>query len=210
MMAHTFATMRVSCRVWRDTFASASVVVAIVDSLFASARYFVANQARASLEKGLLMPDPLPRLLGQAQYALDLGSQGELGELLGASRRSGQRWAVGRASPSGPQFEDLVRRVYEVDKDLAAQLAAARQTTLLAMGVVAPSAPPFVPPADRVADSVLCAAAEAMDVSPRAIRPAIHAAFTRARELGLTVEAMEKALRGGAPTAAAADGKKKR
>jgi hypothetical protein len=49
-----------------------------------------------------------------------------------------------------------------------------------------------------------------MDVTPRAIRPAIRAAFTRARELGLTVEAMEKALRGEAPAAAAAEGKKKR
>jgi hypothetical protein len=156
------------------------------------------------------MPSALPGLLSQAQHALHLASQGALGELLGSSRRTGQRWAAGKAWPISTQMDDLVRRVHPVDAELAAELAAARGTTMMAMGVVAPPAPPFAPPADRVADSVLCAAAETMDVSPRAIRPAIQAAFTRARELGLTVEAIEKALRGEAPAAAAAEGKKKR
>jgi len=166
----------------------------------------------------------LPMLLGKAMYALNLPNQGALGELIGASRRTGQRWAVGRAHPSGPQLQELVVRVHAVDADLAADLAAVAGTTLLAMGLERPAAPPAAIAAfavERVADSVLCAAAEAMDVSPRAMRHAILAAFTRARELGLTVEAMEKALRAGAPApppqrapdladAAPADAKKKR
>ena len=43
-------------------------------------------------------------------------------------------------------------------------------------------------------DVVVCAAAEALDVSPRAVRPALLAAFQRAREAGLTLEQVEKAL----------------
>jgi hypothetical protein len=49
---------------------------------------------------------------------------------------------------------------------------------------------------EDVVEAVVCAAADAMDVSPRAMRPALLAAFTRARRIGLTVEAMEKALGG--------------
>jgi hypothetical protein len=155
------------------------------------------------------MAIPLSVLLGKAQHALGIASQGDLGELLGSSRRSGQRWAVGTSTPTGPQILDLVRRVHQVDEELAAELAEARGTTLVAMGVVAAPSP-FVPPADRVADSVVCAAAETMDVTPRAIRPAIQAAFTRARELGLSVEAMEKALCREPPGSASAEAKKKR
>ena len=40
-----------------------------------------------------------------------------------------------------------------------------------------------------------------MDTSPRPLRPLLYAAFKKAREVGLTVEAAEKAL---APSAAPA------
>jgi len=37
-------------------------------------------------------------------------------------------------------------------------------------------------------DSVVCAAAEAMGVAPQAARPAVLAAFARAKEAGMTME----------------------
>jgi hypothetical protein len=43
---------------------------------------------------------------------------------------------------------------------------------------------------------VVCAAAEAMQLMPDAIRPALRAAFRRARLAGLSVEAVDKALNG--------------
>jgi hypothetical protein len=49
---------------------------------------------------------------------------------------------------------------------------------------------------DDVIEAVVCAAADAMDESPRRVRPALLAALQRARRMGLTVEAMERALGG--------------
>ncbi|MDP9001553.1 MAG: hypothetical protein M3O46_15745, partial [Myxococcota bacterium] len=54
-------------------------------------------------------------------------------------------------------------------------------------------------------DAVVCAAAEALDVSPRAVRPALLAAFARASELGLTLERSLEGLRRHGPTAPRAE-----
>lgn len=43
-------------------------------------------------------------------------------------------------------------------------------------------------------DSVICAAAEAMSLPPQTVRPAIVAAFVRARDARLTTEAVAAAL----------------
>jgi len=43
-------------------------------------------------------------------------------------------------------------------------------------------------------DSVVCAAAEAMSLSPQAIRPAVLAAFARARDAGLSLDAVVDVL----------------
>ena len=45
-----------------------------------------------------------------------------------------------------------------------------------------------------LADAVVCAAAEALDTSPRLVRPALLAALRCAREAGLTVATLEAAL----------------
>jgi hypothetical protein len=50
---------------------------------------------------------------------------------------------------------------------------------------------------------VVCAAAEALDVSPRVVRPALLAAFKSARAVGLDLETMEKALTPRSPPAPA-------
>jgi hypothetical protein len=131
-------------------------------------------------------------------------SQGRLGELLGSSHHTGQRWETAGSVPMPSQLHDLARRVYPRDPKLAAELAIAGKSSLEALGVVAPAPPPAAPPPapkplpaiEDVVDAVVCAAAEAIDVLPKTIRPALKAAFARARRLGLTVEEVEKALGG--------------
>jgi hypothetical protein len=60
----------------------------------------------------------------------------------------------------------------------------------------APAAPvQSPPPLDRVVDAVVCAAAESVQVAPQNVRPALLAAFSCARELGLTVQDVERVLR---------------
>jgi len=105
------------------------------------------------------------------------------------------------ATPS--RLRRFLSTVYPVDAALAAEIAAAGGTTLEALGVLppppppAPAPPPPVPvtPPDRVVDAGVCAAAEAMQVMPQSVRPAVLAAFACARELGLTVEGVERVLR---------------
>jgi hypothetical protein len=148
------------------------------------------------------MPTGIHGLVHLARRALSVGSQGDFGELMGSSRRTGQRWETGRAEPTPGQVCKMAGMVYPTDPDLAAQLAAAAGTTLVALGLVKPPAPPPPPPAplpppppvEDVVDSIVCAAADAMSVLPRDVRPALLAAFTRARRLGIGIDAVEKAL----------------
>ncbi len=51
--------------------------------------------------------------------------------------------------------------------------------------------PAPAPSSPAAADSVVCAAADAMNLPPRALRPALLAAFKRAHTLGLSVEAVK-------------------
>ena len=46
----------------------------------------------------------------------------------------------------------------------------------------------------HLVDSIVCAAAESIDGSPRAIRPAVKAAFDRAAALGLGLELVCRTL----------------
>jgi hypothetical protein len=52
-------------------------------------------------------------------------------------------------------------------------------------------------------DSVVCAAAETMSMAPQALRPAVLAAFVRAREAGMTVDSLIAGLTPAAPAAKA-------
>jgi hypothetical protein len=54
------------------------------------------------------------------------------------------------------------------------------------------------PSVEHLLDSVVCAAAIAMDAKPLDVRPALAAALTRLRELGLSLEDAERALVGDA------------
>jgi hypothetical protein len=136
------------------------------------------------------MTDPLSLLLVKARYALNIGSQGALGQLLGSSRRSGERWARGQARPLPSQLLELARRVQATDRALAATIAARAGGKL-----DEPSGPRALTMAvGDLVDVVVCAAADAMNLPPEAVRPALRAAFHKARIVGLTVEEVEGAL----------------
>jgi transcriptional regulator with XRE-family HTH domain len=115
------------------------------------------------------MPRPLPLLLHHARTALRV-SQNELSQRLGVSRRTGQRWNKG-GGPIGIDIHNLARLVFPVDAALATEIALVGATTLEALGLVP------------------------MPVMPQSVRPAVLAAFACAKELGLTVEAVERVLR---------------
>jgi hypothetical protein len=138
----------------------------------------------------------LPAILYDARCTLGIGSQGALGELLGSSARSGQRWERRQASPSERQLRNLAALVFPKDRDLAAEIAAAAGTDLRGLGLGQPDGPPRLTlDAAHAVDLLVCAAADAMNVTPEAVRPALRAAFARARLVGLSVEAVEAALR---------------
>jgi transcriptional regulator with XRE-family HTH domain len=134
-------------------------------------------------------------------------NQRETAEVCGISLRTVQRWSAGRAHPSSFDYAKLAKAAFPRDKDLAARRASTGETTLAELGLVLPPSPappppppPPVPqtfgPAELVVDSILCAAAIAMDMKPLEIRPALAAAFRRSRQLGIPIEAVERALTG--------------
>jgi hypothetical protein len=158
-------------------------------------------------------------LLIRVQRALGV-SQRELGELLGASRRSIIRWQQRGTILLARSWEELARACYPHDRDLAAQCAAYAGQTLEGLGLERPPSPPQAPAppplpspvasapsrprpaAGHMADSVVCAAAEAMQVTPQAIRPGVLAVLERVVGLGMTAqEALEAMSPAKAPAA---------
>jgi hypothetical protein len=166
---------------------------------------------------------PIGALLVDAQRALRLNQEG-LGKLMGGvTRRTVWRYQGARSSPQPHHLHSLAGHIFPIDKALAEQLAAAGGTTLETLGLVAPAPAPAkvapaapLPPAPTpidpmsarlLVDAVVCAAAEALDVSPRSVRGALHAAFARAKETGLSIDAIEAALAPPPVAAAKPDGK---
>ncbi len=125
-------------------------------------------------------------------------SQAEFGPALGWSQRTAVRWERGRSTPPETSLVKLASLLVPIDLDLAAEAAVAAGETLESLGLAAPK--PAAEPPTRystadLADAVVCAVADATDLLPRALRPVLHAAFARARALGLTVEQLEESLR---------------
>jgi hypothetical protein len=155
----------------------------------------------------LILPGPdAIRLVIQSQATLGL-SQEKLGELLAASRRTISRWVSGQSAPSLVQLQVLARAVHPANAALAAALAAESGQTLESLGLVPPApamaatpatpplpAPRPYPPTRLIVESVVCAAAEAMQATPTAVREVLRAALARAQSLGLSVEEMNEAL----------------
>jgi transcriptional regulator with XRE-family HTH domain len=140
----------------------------------------------------------------EARRALGL-TQAGLAEVLGTSLRTVQRMHAGRSSPSREQFGRLVQAIYPVNPDLAAGIAAWSGVTLERRDVTpaaslpdplpSASAPPAV--AEHAIDSVLCAAGDAVELPLSTVRAILAAAFVRAKELGLSMEAAAEALTDG-------------
>ena len=159
----------------------------------------------------------LPGLLVRTQLALER-SQAEFGRLLGSSRRTVQRWTAGQSTPTRTQVEELARLVHPRDAELAAQLADHLGETFESLGIVVaqpapsegvveaapamptpmetprPAPPPQRPAPTLLVEAVVCAAADAMNLSPSAVRASLRAAFERAHALELTVAEVVEAL----------------
>jgi hypothetical protein len=143
-------------------------------------------------------------LIVQAQKVLAFDNQ-DLAKLVKLSPRTITRWWSNESSPSGDHVLAILRAVHPKDATVSAQLATQLGHTLETLGVVvrpppAPPAPPPPPPppprpaSDRLVEAVVCAAAEALESTPAAVRPVLRAAFARARKLRMTVEEIDEAL----------------
>jgi DNA-binding XRE family transcriptional regulator len=158
-----------------------------------------------------------PHLLSQAQNALG-HTQESLGRILGISRKTMGRWQSGHGSPSIQQWAEIARWVHARNPDLAARIASEMGESLVSLGIVAPIAPqaaPAVPvtppiPTSDLVDSIVCAAAEAVAMTPQAIRPAVLAAFDRAASVRMSIDDVRATLRpaGAAPDKGASKKKK--
>jgi transcriptional regulator with XRE-family HTH domain len=149
-----------------------------------------------------LMARPFPVLSLEARAALHM-SQREFAGAVGSSLRTVQRWETRRSEPASFQIHRVADAVRPHDPELAAELdeLAPRPTPppppvpqVLAPPLPPPPPPPPPLPATVLLDSVVCAAAEAMTLAPQALRPALLAAFARAKEAGLSMEAVIEGL----------------
>jgi DNA-binding XRE family transcriptional regulator len=151
------------------------------------------------------MSDNVMKLTMDARFALGL-NQRTLGDALGVSRRTVQRWDALKSRPSPFELARLATLVAPKDERLASRIAAAAGTNLEKLGLVAPpvvaALPPMRPPPpppprtapQHLVDVVVCAAAEALSLAPQSVRPALLAAFEKAREVDLTVEEVASVL----------------
>jgi hypothetical protein len=131
----------------------------------------------------------------------------------GASLRTVERHSGSAGISNHFQTQRLIAAVYPKDANLARQLAEASGLTLEALGlgqpppaaptpaqppVVAAPLPPSPPPVPEArpehADSVLLAAANALNVPPQAVLPAVAAAFAKAKELGVSLSSLADRL----------------
>jgi hypothetical protein len=148
------------------------------------------------------------QLLKMAQNELVV-TQSELGARIGVSKRTIIRWGNRGSTPAPFHVEamaDLVRA--NGNDDLADSLleeaglpipeppVVPAEPAVPPAAVTAPLGPPGSPP-QALVDAVVCAAADAGDLTPRATRLALRAALLRATELGVALDALADAL---APT----------
>jgi transcriptional regulator with XRE-family HTH domain len=139
------------------------------------------------------MGDPATLLLLEARRTLGWG-QRQLAEHLGCSERTIQRWDARGSTPMPNQLARLAGLVYPQDPELASRIAKAADTTLDQLGLLPAKSAPSGPSLAHMADSITCAAADAVSMLPDAMRPALLAAFERARDMGVSVADVASAL----------------
>ena len=140
----------------------------------------------------------------EAQRTLVL-TQRELAALVGCSLRTVQRWSGGGSQPHMSDVMTIARAVHPRDAELAQRLVGFYGQTLAGAGIVAPRAAPSPSAAPSppdpspmlpfLAEAVVAAAAEALDVSPRVARPALLAALERAKAAGIGLDDVLSVLR---------------
>lgn len=149
----------------------------------------------------------LPALVADVKRALVLSDEG-LGRHVGAARKTVGRWIAGRSSPGSGAVEAMAALVHADHPALALELVRAHNARMnaarlphlaVAEAPFAPPPPPTPPPGPRQADphlvdAIVYAACDAVDATPKTMRPALRAAFERARALGLTSESVADAL----------------
>ncbi|MHB8417684.1 MAG: helix-turn-helix domain-containing protein [Myxococcales bacterium] len=140
----------------------------------------------------------LDELVRQARRELHVWTHPQFARFLGCSTRTVQRHVRFGGVSQESHYHQIIRAVHPTNPALAAQLAAARHVTLEALGV-RPPAPPPDPTRREHADSVVCAAADVLQLPPSAVRPAVAAAFARASELEVTFAGLAKLLAGAPP-----------
>jgi transcriptional regulator with XRE-family HTH domain len=143
-------------------------------------------------------------VLGDARRVLGM-TQNEFGSALGSSHRTAVRWDAGQSSPGAHELRTLAGLLHPRDRSLAIEVAQHLGETLETLGLETPPPPPAPappqppqPPPTRpedLVDIVVCAAVEVTGSMPSALRPLLYAVFKRAREVGLTMQAVENALR---------------
>jgi transcriptional regulator with XRE-family HTH domain len=134
-------------------------------------------------------------LISRARLVLGM-SQAQLGDMLGAARRTVIRWNTG-SRPSAAQVITLAKAVHPKDPALASALARAAGARLEEIGLGAPKAPPSPLAKESAIDSIVCAAATASVGTPQAARAGLLAGLDRAKALGVSAEELASALRAG-------------
>lgn len=137
----------------------------------------------------------LYELVREARRETGTWTEPSLAKLLGCSRRTVQRHGQTAGLSQDHHYLLLIKAVHPRNPGLATQLARARHTTLEELGL-APPAPPPDPTRPEHANSVVYAAADVLQLPPSAVRPAIAAAFARAREHGVTLDGLARHLAG--------------
>jgi transcriptional regulator with XRE-family HTH domain len=145
----------------------------------------------------------LGETLLRVQWALNL-NQKELARLMGCSSRTIIRYYKRGGALAPATYANLATACHPRDVALAAHLAQQAGETLISMGLETPpaSVADLLPPSPRgpapsaryLVDSVVCAAAEAMQTPPHVMRPALVAAFERAIALGMTADDVLKGM----------------
>jgi len=124
-----------------------------------------------------------------SRMALGESQQG-LGKAIRTARKTVGRWERGWSTPGRVTIGQIAALLLPIDPALAEELAAAAGETLASLGIARPDARP----SPLLIDAIVCVAADAADMTPKMIRPALLAAFQRAKAAGLDVTAVVAGL----------------
>jgi hypothetical protein len=147
---------------------------------------------------------PMPELLLRLQTTLRM-NQKELANLLGLSSRTIIRYYQRGGTLLPSSYATLAKALAPRDPALATYCARLSGLTLEQLGIAAAPTLPApassavagarpAPSAAHLADSVVCAGAEAMQCTPTQMRPGLAAALERMIALGMNAEQMLEAV----------------